>query len=367
MLRRLSIGLLASAVAIAPLPLKAQDGSAEDLGDVMSISLKDVVKPTFGFQGALQGAGTPNQAGIGGFLPLSVGDNSAWFVDALVNANFADREGYSSIINTDVAGTTVSTSTRVGYRWLNSDRSWMYGLNAGYDSRPMNTGGTDTGINVIGTEKSAFFQQVAVNAEAVSNNWNFNAYALVPIGEVEQRLNWFFSGGALDTYGLDVGYFIIPELNASVGYYYQNGDSGKADASGVLGRLAYEISSGLTAGVNISYDEAFDTRVSADIEVRFGGSSTEDQRKQVQELPMINALITTPSNRTIRVYDHALFNDCEEGAGANSGTVCTPEGAGDLGGLPPPPGSPENERCADINCKPESDLPAKESNFTMFR
>jgi hypothetical protein len=37
MLRRLSIGLLASAVAIAPLPLKAEEGSAEDLGDVMSI------------------------------------------------------------------------------------------------------------------------------------------------------------------------------------------------------------------------------------------------------------------------------------------------------------------------------------------
>ena len=59
MLRRLSIGLVASAVAITPMPLKAQDGSAEDLGDVMSISLKDVVKPTLGFQGALQGAGTP--------------------------------------------------------------------------------------------------------------------------------------------------------------------------------------------------------------------------------------------------------------------------------------------------------------------
>ena len=89
MLRRLSIGLLASAVAIAPLPLKAQDGKAEDLGDVMSISLEGLVKPNFGFQGALQGAGTPNQAGIGGFLPLSVGDNSVWFVDALINANFA--------------------------------------------------------------------------------------------------------------------------------------------------------------------------------------------------------------------------------------------------------------------------------------
>ena len=67
MLRRLSLGLLASAIPIASLPVVAQeDGSAEDLG-VMSISLKDVVKPQVGFQGALQGAGTPNQVGLGGF------------------------------------------------------------------------------------------------------------------------------------------------------------------------------------------------------------------------------------------------------------------------------------------------------------
>ena len=78
MLRRLSAGLLATATFVAPLPAIAQDGSADDLG-VMSISLKDVVKPTIGFQGALQGAGTPNQAGIGGFLPLAVGENSVFF------------------------------------------------------------------------------------------------------------------------------------------------------------------------------------------------------------------------------------------------------------------------------------------------
>ncbi len=54
MLRRLSLGLLASVISVAALPSIAQEkGSADDLG-VMSISLKDVVKPTFGFQGALQ-------------------------------------------------------------------------------------------------------------------------------------------------------------------------------------------------------------------------------------------------------------------------------------------------------------------------
>ena len=54
MLHRLSIGLLASAIALAPLPIKAQDGSAEDLVDVMSVGFKVVVKPTIGFQALLQ-------------------------------------------------------------------------------------------------------------------------------------------------------------------------------------------------------------------------------------------------------------------------------------------------------------------------
>jgi len=302
MLRRLSLGLLASAISVAALPAIAQeDGSADDLG-VMSISLKDVVKPTLGFQGALQGAGTPNQAGIGGFLPLSVGDNSVWFLDVLANANFADYSNYSSLINIEVAGTTISTSSRLGYRWLNGDRSWMYGLNGGYNSRPLTSGDADTGVSVS-NKRTAFFQQLAFNAEAVSNSWNFNAYALVPVGDTEQRLNSFYQGGALDTYGLDIGYFITAAVNASVGYYYQNGDLGSADGSGVLGRLAYEMTSGVTAGVNISYDEAFDTRVSADIKVGFGGASTTSQRKAVQQLPVINALISTPSNRDVRVND----------------------------------------------------------------
>jgi hypothetical protein len=53
MLRRLSLGLLASAVSLTSLPAITQEGSADVLG-VMSISLSDVVKPTIGFQGALQ-------------------------------------------------------------------------------------------------------------------------------------------------------------------------------------------------------------------------------------------------------------------------------------------------------------------------
>ena len=303
MLRRLSLGLLASAISVASLPAIAQEGSADDLG-VMSISLKDVVKPTIGFQGALQGAGTPNQAGIGGFLPLSVGENSVWFLDALVNANFADRSNYSSIVDTTVAGTTASTSSRLGYRWLNSGRSWMYGLNVGYDSRPMNSGYADSGVDV--EDGYAFYQQIGLNLEAVSNRWNLNAYGLIPLGETTKELNWNYNGGALQTYGLDAGYMVTPTLKASLGGYYQKGDYNKCkgedevDNVGLRARLSYKITNGLVAGINASYDDSYDTRVSADIKYRFGSN---ENKKALNTPESINALSATPGNRDVRVHD----------------------------------------------------------------
>ncbi len=307
---RLSLSLTgAAALALANAPIQPvaaqeEDGSAADLG-VMEINLKDAVKFNWGFQGALQGAGTPNQAGIGGFLPIAVGENSVFFADVLLNANFADRDGESSIVNTDVAGATISTSTRLGYRWLNGDRSWMYGVNAGYDSRTIESGNADTNIPVF-DKQTIFFNQIAVNAEAVSNSWTLNGYGLIPFGDVEQKLNSHYDAGALNTYGLDVGYFITPQLHTSAGYYYQHRDQEDVDGSGVRGRLAYEISNGLTAGVNISYDEAFDTRVSADLKVRFGGPSTTAAKKKKWENPTINALTASPKNRDVRVHDKCI-------------------------------------------------------------
>ena len=156
-MRRLLSAAATASLLLAQAPVLAE-GTADDIG-VMSVSLKETVKPRFGVQGQTQGAGTPNQAGVGGFLPISVGDNSVFYADVEVNADFGDYSGYSSIINTTVAGTTVSTSSRLGYRWLNDNRSWMYGFNAGYDSRPLKAGKPDTGVKVTDSE-TVFFQQV---------------------------------------------------------------------------------------------------------------------------------------------------------------------------------------------------------------
>lgn len=284
-------------------------GTADDLG-VMEINLKDAVKLNYGFQGQLQGAGTPNQAGLGGFLPFHIGRNSVSFVDVLVNANFSDYGNYSSLINTTVAGTTFSTSTRLGHRWLNNNRSWMYGVNAGYDSRPMATGPADTGVN-ISNSQTVFFQQVAAGLEAVSNTWNFNAYALVPVGTTNARINSAYQAGALDTYGLDVGYAITPDFNASLGYYYQNGDLNTADGSGLLARLSYNLTDGLILGANYSYDQAFGNRVSGDLKYRFGSNGyTSPSKKKAWQSPVIQALSSTVKHRDVRVHDKACTQGC---------------------------------------------------------
>jgi hypothetical protein len=276
-------------------------GSADDLG-VMEINLKDAIKLNYGFQGQLQGAGTPNEAGLGGFIPLMVGKNSVSFLDVLVNANFNDYGNYSSIVNTTVKGTTFSTSTRLGHRWLNSNRSWMYGVNAGYDSRPMATGPSDTGVTVSNSQ-TVFFQQVAAGLEAVSDTWNFNAYALVPVGTTSVQVNDQYRAGALDTYGLDVGYAITPDFNASLGYYYQNGDN-SVHSSGLLGRLAYNLTPGLTLGINYSYDGAFENRVSGDLKYRFGSNGyTSPSKKKAWQSPVIQALSASVKHRDVRVHD----------------------------------------------------------------
>ena len=339
---RLSLSLAGTAaLALASLPLairpavaqeapaptaqepKAESTEAADLG-VMGVNLRDAVKFNYGFQGALQGAGTPNQAGIGAFIPLSIGSNSVFFLDTLANVNFSDYSDYSSIINTKVKGATISTSTRLGYRWLNKDRSWMFGVNAGYDSRPMATGGTDNGVPVTDSQ-TVFFQQVALNLEAVSNKWFTSAYLLYPIGEYGYNktpaiINSVYTADSVMTVGADIGYNLTPRLKASVGYYYSEGDAGAANGSSAKGRLEYNIANGLTSGINIAYDPAYSEgyssgefyktlNLSVDLKWRFGANgygSPSIRKRQPVVMPVIQALSATPANRDVRVHDAAI-------------------------------------------------------------
>ncbi len=249
------------------------------------------IKTEWQIQGQTQGAGVPNSSGIGPFIPFAIKEKSLWFLDSKLNANFGDFDG-SSIINTDVAGTSLSTSTRIGYRSLNKDNSKMYGFNFGYDTRNMNTGDADNAT--VTDKKDVSFQQVAFNFEAVSENLNINSYALIPTGDVEKPLNNTYQGGAMNTYGVDVGFDLTDNLTSSIGYYYQHRDQEEIDGSGVKGNISYQLSNDLNLGVNISYDDAFDTRLSGNFKYTFGKTSNSK---------IIDSIIASPSNRDVRVHD----------------------------------------------------------------
>jgi hypothetical protein len=217
--------------------------------------------------------------------------------------NLDDRSGDSSIINTDVAGTTLSTSTRLGYRWINDVGSWMYGVYAGYDTRELKAGPVDTAVTVT-DPRTVHFQQVAVGAEAVSNQWSVHAYVLMPTGTTEKRLNSHYEGGALDTAGVDVGYQINDKTKATVGYYHQNGDVGEASGSGVSAGLSYDINDNLTAGVKVSYDDAFKTRVMATVNWSFANlNKGDEEEKEAGPSMVMNALTDSPEQRDVRVHD----------------------------------------------------------------
>ena len=300
MLRCLSIGLLASAFAVAALPSKAAGhGSASDLGET-TIQLKDIVKPQVGIQARSQGAGTPNMAGIGAFLPFLKTKNILLFADIQGNVNFPDVGEISSVVNTTISGATISSSSRLGLRWLNGDRNWLYGLNAGYDTRPVTSSGINSGTN-IGGERTFLFQQGGINLEAVSDKLALDAYALLPASETQHKLDDSFQVDELTTFGINVGRQLNPNLKASIGYYLQhNPAEEESDGSGVLGRLSYAIDSSTLIGASVSYDKEFKTKASFDITWRFkshshkGGASSPDSA-------VASALSATPSNRDIRI------------------------------------------------------------------
>ena len=93
------------------------------------------------------------------------------------------------------------------------------------------------------------------------------------MGNVEQRITTYANAGVLDTYSARVGYHLRDDTVVSVSYYYQDGDLDVA-GSGVLAGWEHQLTSILTARLNVSHDRAFDTWVSGGIRVGFGGRRT---------------------------------------------------------------------------------------------
>ena len=89
-----------------------------------------------------------------------------------------------------------------------------------------------------------------------------------------------------------------------MGYYHQNGDVGEASGSGASAGLNYDITNNLTAGVKVSYDDAFETRVMATINWSFADLFNSDEAEKEATTNMVmNALSASPEQRDVRVHD----------------------------------------------------------------
>ena len=138
-----------------------------------------------------------------------------------------------------------------------------------------------------------------MGAEAMNKSFKFNATALIPVGSTRQALTSAYEATTLGSINLDATYAITRGLDATLGYYYQWGDWAEASGSGVKGRLAYAINNGLTAGVNVTYDNAFQTRVSGDITYRF--NTPKSTVPSLGNNDLIAALSKSLPNRDVRV------------------------------------------------------------------
>ena len=84
----------------------------------------------------------------------------------------------------------------------------------------------------------------------------------------------------------------------------KKGDLGAADGSGVQGRIAYNMGNGFSIGTNLSYDDAFDGRVSADILYRLATpEATKAPVNKAWNTRTIKGLTDGVKDRDVRVHD----------------------------------------------------------------
>jgi hypothetical protein len=225
------------------------------------------VEASAGLRFQSQGAGTANTVSGYVFAPLSQSANgSLYFLDFSANLNIGGVAPEANNVNAGV-------STRVGYRWLDPQQSWMFGVNAGVDTRPA---------------YSQYTFQAGVGAEALSRAAEFRLNGYIPFANTNDLYatgwtNASLSGDRLilDGYnkyvvalggvdfeaGLPLKTWKNGSLWAYAAYYYLNGDY-LAGSSGVRGRAEVRVGSQLAVGATVSYDNLFDTQATGYI--RYG-------------------------------------------------------------------------------------------------
>ena len=259
-----------------------------------------------GFQS--QSSGSANTISGYWFAPLkrnAKGD--LLFLDFSGNLNIGGAAPQANDVN-------VGASMRLGYRWLKPNQRWIYGVNAGIDTRPA---------------YNTYTWQAGVGAEALSRSLEMRLNGYIPFANTNDlyQSGWSNASLSIDRLILD-GYnrYVVAVggvdaeagiplkrwKNASLwtyaGYYYQYGDY-LTGSSGVRARAEMRVGSQLALGATVSYDSLFQTQANGYI--RYGSRPINGRPKEAIDQAETNflALLGLPVERQIDVrLDSAQVN-----------------------------------------------------------
>lgn len=192
-------------------------------------------------------------------MPISEGRRGQlFFLDSAVNLS----------IGSDVGSTALGTSTRIGYRWLNAQENWLFGINEGVDSTP-----------AWGRQ----LQQTGFGFELLGSSSEWRANGTIPWGEgrvlgntytsvtpagfnritVETITDQLIAVGGIDLEGRAlVARWPQGKLHLIGPYYNLSGQqiSGK---SGFRAGLAVDLRSQVAISATVSHDAIFGTQAKA--------------------------------------------------------------------------------------------------------
>ena len=252
--------------ALTGLALTFTGATAYAAEPVMDYSVPEV-RTNGGLRFQSEGAGTPNTLSGYIFAPLSQSEKGdVLFVDGFANWNFGGELSDSSF----------GASTRLGYRWMNSDKDWMFGVNAGADTTPY---------------EDDYNWQAGVGLEALNKNIELRANGYIPLSDGNNEVDRGFSGTQLknnnllfkNTYedwitsfggfdievGTPVAQWDEGGLWLYAGYYFLDATVADGpDSSGFSARAEARIADNFAVGATYSYDDIFESKAAGYI--RYG-------------------------------------------------------------------------------------------------
>ena len=227
----------------------------------LAVPAPPAIQASGGLQFQSQGGGTPNVFSGYLFAPLGQGPHGeVLFLDVIAGLNL----GGALVQQTNPSA---AVSTRLGYRFLSNDHRWIYGLNAGIDTRQA---------------YSQYAFQVGAGAEALHRDVELRANAFIPFSNKSELYATGWTNASLINNQLILDgwnrYIVsLGGINLEVGvplarwgkeslwlygaYYYLDGNYVSA-SSGVRGRAELRVGHQLSVGGSLAYDNLFQWQAS---------------------------------------------------------------------------------------------------------